>query len=33
MLRDFMLGLDFVRFYLHTHPDSSNLGLLFLKVF
>ena len=28
-----MLSLDFVRFYLHAHPDSSNLGLLILKVF
>ena len=33
MLRDFVLSLDFVRFYLHIHADSSNLGLLFLKVF
>ncbi len=33
MLRDFVLSLDFVRFYLHIHPDSSNLGLPFLNVF
>ena len=33
MLRDFMLSLDFVRFYLHIHPDSSNLGMLFLNLF
>ena len=33
MLRDFVLSLDFVRFYLHIHADSSNLGLLFLNVF
>ena len=33
MPRDFVLSLDFVRFYLHIHADSSNLGLLFLKVF
>jgi hypothetical protein len=31
--RDIVLSLDFVRFYLHIHADSSNLGLLFLKVF
>ena len=33
MLRDFVLSLDFVRFYLHIHPDSSNLSLLFLNMF
>ena len=33
MLRDFVLSLDFVRFYLHIHADSSNLDLLFLNVF
>lgn len=33
MPRDIVLSLDFVRFYLHIHADSSNLGLLFLKVF
>ena len=33
MLRDFVLSLDFVRFYLHIHPDSSNLGMLFLNLF
>ena len=33
MLRDFVLSLDFVRFYLHIHPDSSNLGMLFLNMF
>ena len=33
MLRDFVLSLDFVRFYLHIHADSSNLGLLFLNMF
>ncbi len=29
MLRDIVLILDFVRVYLHIHPDSSNLGNLF----
>ena len=33
MLRDFVLSLDFVRFYLHIHADSSNLDLLFLEMF
>lgn len=33
MLRDFVLSLDFVRFYLHIHTDSSNLDLLFLNMF
>jgi len=33
MLRDFVLSLDFVRFYLHIHADSSNLDLLFLNMF
>ena len=33
MLCDIVLSLDFVRFYLHIHPDSSNLDVLFLKVF
>ena len=33
MLRDFVLSLDFVRFYLHFHADSSNLYLLILNMF
>ena len=33
MLRDFVLSLDFVRFYLHIHADSSNLDLLILNMF
>jgi len=33
MLRDFVLVLDFVRFYLHIYADSSNLSLLFLNMF
>ena len=33
MLRDFVLSLDFVRFYLHFHADSSNLFLLILNMF
>ena len=33
MLRDFVLSLDFVRFYLHIHADSSNLSMLFLNMF
>jgi len=28
-----VLSLDFVRFYLHAHPDSSNLAVSSLKVF
>ena len=33
MLRDFVLSLDFVRFYLHIHADSSNLDVLILNMF
>ena len=33
MLCDFVLSLDFVRYYLHIHADSSNLDMLILNVF
>ena len=32
MLRDIVLSLDFVRFYLHFHTDSSNLNSPFLEM-
>ena len=32
MFAEIFLSLDFVRFYLHFHPDSSNLDCLFADV-